>query len=95
MEDRKMKEMERMQKIKDNNECLVCEIVVAKEFKEKPMSILQGDGGTIEMAQMVKTLIDTAEALSREFPEVKKIIPMLNQSSGMKTAYKEVTSWEG
>ena len=46
------------------------------------------------MAQMAKTLIDVAESLKREFPEIKNIIPMLNENGGMKTAYKKVESWE-
>ena len=45
------------------------------------------------MAQMVKTLIDVAESLKMEFPEINEIIPMLNKNSGMRTAYKQVESW--
>lgn len=29
-----------------------------------------------------------------DFPEIKNIIPMLNENGGMKTAYKKVESWE-
>ena len=83
-----------MNKIKSENDCLVCEIVVTKEFKHPPMSIVQGNGGPIEMAQMVKTLTDVAESLVREFPEIKDIMPMLNQTNGMRTAYKQVEKWE-
>ena len=46
------------------------------------------------MAQMVKTLTDVANSLIREFPEIKNIIPMLNQNSGMRTAYKSVETTE-
>jgi hypothetical protein len=29
-----------------------------------------------------------------QFPEIKYIIPILNERGGMKTAYKKVESWE-
>ena len=90
---RKIQEMQRINRIKEKNDCLICEVVITKEFKEAPISIVQGNGGPIEMAQMVKTLIDVAESLKREFPEIKEIIPMLNKNSGMRTAYKQVESW--
>lgn len=89
-----IKEMQRMNRIKEQNECLTCEIVITKEFKEAPISIVQGHGGPIEMAQMAKVLIDVAESLKKEFPEINEIIPMLNKHGGMKTAYKKVESWE-
>lgn len=94
MEDfRKIQEMQRINRIKENNECLTCEVVITKEFREAPISIVQGNGGPIEMAQMVKTLMDVAESLKKEFPEINEIIPMLNKNSGMRTAYKQVESW--
>lgn len=94
MEDyRKIQEIQRINRIKEKNDCLICEVVITKEFKEAPISVVQGNGGSIEMAQMVKTLIDVAESLKREFPEINEIIPMLNQNSGMRTAYKQVESW--
>ncbi len=94
MEDfRKIQEMQRINRIKENNECLTCEVVITKEFRETPISIVQGNGGPIEMAQMVKTLMDVAESLKKEFPEINEIIPMLNKNSGMRTAYKQVESW--
>ena len=46
------------------------------------------------MAQMAKTLIDVAEQIKKQFPETKRIIPILNEHGGMKTAYKKVESWE-
>lgn len=95
MEDfRKIQETQRINRIKANNDCLTCEVVITKEFKEAPISIVQGHGGPIEMAQMVKTLTDVAESLKREFPEINEIMPMLNQNNGMRTAYKQVESWE-
>ena len=94
MEDyRKIQEIQRINRIKEKNDCLICEVVITKEFKEAPISVVQGNGGSIEMAQMVKTLTDVAESLKREFPEIKEIIPMLNQNSGRRTAYKQVESW--
>lgn len=91
---RKIQETQRINRIKANNDCLTCEVVITKEFKEAPISIVQGHGGPIEMAQMVKTLTDVAESLKREFPEINEIMPMLNQNNGMRTAYKQVESWE-
>lgn len=91
---RKIQEMQRINRIKENNDCLTCKVVITKEFKEAPISVVQGNGGPIEMAQMVKTLTDVAESLKKEFPEIKEIIPILNQNSGMRTAYKQVESWE-
>lgn len=90
---RKIQEMQRINRIKENNNCLTCEVVITKEFREAPISIVQGHGGPIEMAQMAKTLTDVAESLKREFPEINEIIPMLNGNGGMRTAYKQVESW--
>ena len=88
------REIQETQRIKEKNECLTCEVVITKEFKEAPISIVQGHGGPIEMAQMAKTLVDVAEQLKREFPEIQKIIPMLEEREGMKTSYKKGESWE-
>ena len=41
---RKIQEIQKMNKIKENNECLICEIVIPKELKESPVSILHGTG---------------------------------------------------
>ncbi len=46
------------------------------------------------MAQMAKVLMDVAEQLKKEFPEINEIIPMLDKNGGMKTAYKKVESWK-
>lgn len=94
MDFREIQETQRINRIKEKNECLTCEVVITKEFKEAPISIVQGHGGPIEMAQMAKTLVDVAEQLKREFPEIQKIIPMLDEREGMKTSYKKVESWE-
>lgn len=91
---REIQEIQRINRIKRENDCLVCEVVITKEFKEAPISIVQGHGGPIEMAQMAKTLIDVAEQIKKQFPETKSIIPILNEHGGMKTAYKKVESWE-
>ena len=91
---RRIQETQRINRIKASNDCLTCEVVITKEFKEAPISIVQGHGGPIEMAQMVKTLTDVAESLKKEFPEINEIIPMLNQNNEMRTAYKNVESWE-
>ena len=89
----KIREMQKINRIKENNDCLTCEVVVTKGLKVGPISVVQGNGGPIEMAQMVKTLIDVAESLKKEFPEINEIIPMLNKNSGMRTAYKQVETW--
>ena len=65
---RRIQETQRINRIKASNDCLTCEVVITKEFKEAPISIVQGNGGPIEMAQMVKTLTDVAESLKKEFP---------------------------
>ena len=41
-----------------------------------------------------KEVIDVAEQIKKQFPETKRIIPILNEHGGMKTAYKKVESWE-
>ena len=94
MDFREIQETQKINRIKAENDCLTCEVVITKEFKEAPISIVQGHGGPIEMAQMAKTLVDVAEQLKREFPEIQKIIPMLDEREGMKTSYKKVESWE-
>lgn len=90
---RQIQEIQNINKLKEENECLTCEVVVVKEFKKASVSIIQGNGGPIEMAQMAKVLMDVAEQLKKEFPEINEIIPMLDKNGGMKTAYKKVESW--
>ena len=63
MDFRQIEETQKINRIKSENECLVCEVVITKEFKHAPISIVQGHGGPIEMAQMVKTLTDVANSL--------------------------------
>lgn len=92
MDFKEIEERLKIKRIKENNECLICEVVITKEFKEPPMSIIQGNGTIIEMAQMAKVLTDVAEQLKKEFPEINEIIPMLSEQGGMKTAYKKVKS---
>lgn len=94
MDFREIQETQRIKRVKEKNDCLICEVVITKEFKEAPISIVQGHGGPIEMAQMANTLIDVAEQLKREFPEIKEIMPILNEHGGMKTAYKQVEKWK-
>lgn len=91
---RKIQQKQKINRIKENNVCLTCEVIITKEFKEAPISVVEGNGGPIEMAQMVKTLNDVADSLKMEFPEINEIIPMLNQNNGMRTAYKQIESWE-
>lgn len=50
MDFREIQEIQRINRIKRENDCLVCEVVITKEFKEAPISIVQGHGGPIEMA---------------------------------------------
>lgn len=90
---RQIQEIQKINRLKEENECLTCEVVVVKEFKKAPVSIVQGNGGPIEMAQMAKVLMDVAEQLKKEFPEINEIIPMLDKNGGMKTAYKQIESW--
>ena len=94
MDFRQLQETQKMNRIKEEYDCLTCEVIVVKEFKKAPISIVQGNGGPIEMAQMAKVLMDVAKQLKKEFPEINEIIPMLDEQGGMKTAYKKVESWE-
>lgn len=94
MDLREIQEIQNINRIKEKNDCLVCEVVITKEFKEAPISIVHGNGGSIEMAQMAKTLVDVAEQIKEQFPETKWIIPILNKHGGMRTSYKKVESWE-
>ena len=41
---RKIQEMQRINRIKENNDCLTCEVVITRKFKEAPISIVQGNG---------------------------------------------------
>ena len=79
MDLREIQEIQNINRIKEKNDCLVCEVVITKEFKEAPISIVHGNGGNIEMAQMAKTLIDVAEQLKEQFPETRRIIPILKE----------------
>lgn len=89
---RKIQEMQRINTIKEKNNCLVCELVITEEFKEPPISVVHGNGGKIEMAMMIKCLEDLAENLKSNFPETKNIIPILKHTGGLKEAYKEIVS---
>ena len=91
---REIQEIQRINRIKRENDCLVCEVVITKEFKEAPISIVQGHRGPIEMAQMAKTLIDVAEQIKKQFPETKSITRSRVEHGGMKTAYKKVEEWK-
>ena len=87
---RKIQEIQKMNKIKENNECLICEIVIPKELKESPVSILHGTGGSIEAAIMVEYLEGTIESIKQNFPGVKNILPMVKQHGSVKEAYKSI-----
>lgn len=38
---RRIQETQRINRIKASNDCLTCEVVITKEFKEAPISIVQ------------------------------------------------------
>lgn len=86
-----IKQEQRLYRLKEQYECLSCEVVVFKEFRQAPISICKGNGGPIEMAQMIKVIRDVADRLEQEFPETKEIMPML-KNPNLRTAYKEVTN---
>lgn len=94
MDSKETEKRQEINRIKAENDCLICEVVVTKEFKEAPVSIVKGLGGPIELAQMINTLIDVSEQLKNNFPETKQIIPMLKEQGGMKTTYRKVEIWE-
>lgn len=94
MDSKEAEKRQEINRIKAENDCLICEVVVTKEFKEAPVSIVEGHGGSIELAQMIKILIDVSEQLKNNFPETKQIIPMLKEQGGMKTTYRKVEIWE-
>ena len=65
MDFREIQGIQRINRIKRENDCLVCEVVITKEFKEAPICTVKGHGGSIEMAQMAKTLIDVAKQIKK------------------------------
>lgn len=85
---KQMEESQKLNRIKSQYECITCEIVVTKGFKHPPMSIVQGNGGPIEMAEMIKCLEDLIDNLTRYFPETKEILPLLERHGHLKEAYK-------
>ena len=92
---RKIQEIQRMNKIKENNECLVCEIVIPKELKESPISILHGFGGNIEAALMIQYLEGTIESIKQNFPEVKQVLPIIKEHGSVKESYKSIETMRG
>lgn len=90
MDFREIQEMQKINRLKSENDCLICEVVVPKELKHAPMSITYGDGGSIEMAMLIKCLEDVISCLKRNFPETEEIIPLLKNQGGMKEAYKKI-----
>lgn len=86
-----IEEIQRLNRLKSKYECITCEVVVPKELREHPMSIVQGDCGTIEVAVLIKNLEDIIECLKKTFPEVKPILPELRKHGKIKESYKCVT----
>ncbi len=95
MDFRQIQEMQKINRLKENNECLVCEIVIPKELKQSPASILHGTTGDIEMALMIQYLEGTIESIKQNFPEVKQILPLLKKHGSVKEAYKSIETNRG
>lgn len=51
---RELQEMQKLNRLKEENDCLVCEIVIPRKFKEGPKSVIYGTGEEIEMAMLIK-----------------------------------------
>lgn len=41
---RELQEMQKLNRLKEENDCLVCEIVIPRKFKEGPKSVIYGTG---------------------------------------------------
>ena len=95
MDFRQIQEMQKINRIKEKNECLVCEIVIPKELKEEAASILYGSCGNIEMAMMIQYLEGTIESIKQNFSEIKQILPLLKQHGSVKEAYKKIETMRG
>jgi hypothetical protein len=51
---RQIQEIQKINRLKEENECLTCEVVVVKEFKKAPVSIVQGNGGLLKWLKWQK-----------------------------------------
>lgn len=89
MDYREIEQIQKVNKLKSKNDCLVCEVVVPEKFTDGPMSAVHGSGGNIEMAMLIKCLGDVIESLKRNFPDAIEIIPLL-KDSGIKESYKHI-----
>lgn len=92
---RQIQEMQKINRMKENSECLVCEIVIPKELKEEPASILHGTCGNIEMAMMIQYLECTIKSIKQNFPEVNEVLPILKEHGSVKEGYKEIETMKG
>lgn len=90
---RELEEMQKINKLKKENECLVCEVVVPRKFSKGPKSVLYGTGENIEMAMLVKMLREVADSIEKNFPEIKEIIPLMKEKE-LKESYKHIEIME-
>lgn len=90
---RRIQETQRINRIKASNDCLVCEIVIPRKFKEGPKSVIYGTGEEIEMAMLIKMLREVSDNMEYNFPEVKKIIPLLKKKE-LRESYKNIEFME-
>lgn len=86
---RELQEMQKLNRLKEENDCLVCEIVIPRKFKEGPKSVIYGTGEEIEMAMLIKMLREVSDNMEYNFPEVKKIIPLLKKKE-LRESYKNI-----
>lgn len=90
----KKQELEKLNKLKEQDS-LVCEIVIPKkESKKDIMSIIYGTGGYLEVAKLAQSLEDILENLKHNFPKIVPLISLLHQCSGMGESYKKIEQIE-
>ena len=83
-----LEQLQKINRIKAENDCLICEIVVPRKFKHSPVSVVQGNGEMIEVAEMIKCLEDIANNLKQNFPETEEILPLIRKQAKYNESYK-------
>lgn len=83
-----LEQLQKINRIKAENDCLICEIVVPRKFQHSPVSVVHGNGGIIEFAEMIKCLEDMASNLKHNFPETEEVLPLLRKQSKYNESYK-------
>ena len=95
MDFRQIQELQKINRIKESSECLVCEVVIPKELKQSPVSIVHGSAGDIEMALMIQYLEGIIDSIKQNCPEVKRILPLLKEHGSVKETYTKIERMKG